>query len=351
MKILHVISSLEVGGAQRLLSDLLPLVAKENLVSLLVFKNTDTIFEQYIKEKGIIINSLNVNCIYNPWIFVRLFFIVRKFDIIHIHLFPSLYWGALVQKFTRCRFFYTEHSTSNKRRNKKYLRFIEQKVYRSYDKIISISNQTEINLLQWLDLNKISKFIVVENGIDLQKFRKSYESILPKTSINLLMISRFTKAKDHSTIISAMELLRDDIHLYLVGDGETRNVNESLVKEKHLESRVHFLGNRNDSPQLISSCLIGIQSSHWEGFGLTAVEFMAAGKPIVASDVEGLRQVVENAGLLFKHGDRYDFVYKINLLLNSEDYYHKISCKCFQRSKLYDINITAMKYNMLYSNK
>ncbi|MCS3266706.1 glycosyltransferase [Bacteroides fragilis] len=110
--------------------------------------------------------------------------------------------GALVQKFTRCRFFYTEHSTSNKRRNKKYLRFIEQKVYRSYDKIISISNQTEINLLQWLDLNKISKFIVVENGIDLQKFRKSYESILPKTSINLLMISRFTKAKDHSTIIS-----------------------------------------------------------------------------------------------------------------------------------------------------
>lgn len=54
------------------------------------------------------------------------------------------------------------------------------------------------------------------------------------------MISRFTKAKDHSTIISAMELLRDDIHLYLVGDGETRNVNESLVKEKHLESRVHF---------------------------------------------------------------------------------------------------------------
>lgn len=74
MKILHVISSLEVGGAQRLLSDLLPLVAKENLVSLLVFKNTDTIFEQYIKEKGIIINSLNVNCIYNPWIFVRLFF-------------------------------------------------------------------------------------------------------------------------------------------------------------------------------------------------------------------------------------------------------------------------------------
>ncbi|MFK2310126.1 glycosyltransferase family 4 protein [Bacteroides fragilis] len=67
--------------------------------------------------------------------------------------------------------FYTEHSTSNKRRNKKYLRFIEQKVYRSYDKIISISNQTEINLLQWLDLNKISKFIVVENGIDLQKFR------------------------------------------------------------------------------------------------------------------------------------------------------------------------------------
>ncbi|MFK2432081.1 hypothetical protein ACIXUG_11240 [Bacteroides fragilis] len=55
MKILHVISSLEVGGAQRLLSDLLPLVAKENLVSLLVFKNTDTIFEQYIKEKGLLL--------------------------------------------------------------------------------------------------------------------------------------------------------------------------------------------------------------------------------------------------------------------------------------------------------
>ena len=62
MKILHVISSLEVGGAQRLLSDLLPLVAKENLVSLLVFKNTDTIFEQYIKEKVYIIRGFLFVC-------------------------------------------------------------------------------------------------------------------------------------------------------------------------------------------------------------------------------------------------------------------------------------------------
>ena len=235
MKILHVISSLEVGGAQRLLSDLLPLVAKENLVSLLVFKNTDTIFEQYIKEKGIIINSLNVNCIYNPWIFVRLFFIVRKFDIIHIHLFPSLYWGALVQKFTRCRFFYTEHSTSNKRRNKKYLRFIEQKVYRSYDKIISISNQTEINLLQWLHLNKISKFIVVENGVDLQKFRKSYESILPKTNINLLMISRFTKAKDHFTCRSSSW-----IQYWMFSDETDGNESKSAKSRSDRGRRRHF---------------------------------------------------------------------------------------------------------------
>ncbi|MCS3266705.1 hypothetical protein NXX78_10645 [Bacteroides fragilis] len=79
MKILHVISSLEVGGAQRLLSDLLPLVAKRKFSFATCFlKNTDTIFEQYIKEKGIIINSLNVNCIYNPWIFCSFVFLLLE---------------------------------------------------------------------------------------------------------------------------------------------------------------------------------------------------------------------------------------------------------------------------------
>lgn len=344
MKILHVIASLEIGGAQRLLTDLLPLQAITADVGLLVYEQVDNDFEKIIKQAGIKIICLNEHNFYNPIIVLKLRKIFKEYDFVHAHLFPTIYWASLAARGINVRLVYTEHSTSNSRRNKWYFRSIERFMYSRFDKIISISQQTQDALTSWLRHND-ERFVVINNGVNTKKITSITSSVIPKS---LIMVSRFASSKDQETVIRAMKYMDNEVILYLVGDGENRTRCEDLAKKLGVSERVSFLGFRSDIPELVASSCIGIQSSNWEGFGLTAVELMAAGKPVIASDVDGLKQVVEGAGLIFKKGDSEDLAMKISLLINNRDYYNVVSKKCIERSLLYDIKVMAKKYNDTY---
>ena len=344
MKLLHVISSLEIGGAQRLLADLLPLQAACNSVDLLVYERVDNDFERTIEQAGVRIICLNERSFYNPRVIFRMRNIFKKYDLVHIHLFPSVYWASLAARGLKVKLIYTEHSTSNSRRNKWYLRSVECFMYSRYDRIISISQQTQDALISWLKQND-ERFVVINNGVEIRKFTSSKMPVMPKS---LIMVSRFVPSKDQETVIKAMRLIDKDAIMYFVGDGENRIHCENLTKELGLFDRVFFLGSQSDVVELIASSYIGIQSSNWEGFGLTAVELMAAGKPVIASNVEGLKQVVDGAGLIFENGNEVDLAHKISLLLNDKCYYEKISRKCRNRASLYDITLMANDYKKLY---
>ena len=101
-------------------------------------------------------------------------------------------------------------------------------------------------------------------------------------------------------------------------------------------------------PELVASSYIGIQSSQWEGFGLTAVELMAAGKPVIATNVDGLKQVVEGAGEIFNVGNASDLAARVNYLLKDYEYYQKVAKKCVQRAMEYDIAVMSEEYLALY---
>ena len=112
MRILHVIPSLEIGGAQRLIVDLLPILYKKNKdTSLLVFNKINSPLEQIIEHAGINFINLGISSYKNPIIIFKLFKIIRQYDIIHAHLFPTLYWVAFASIFTHNKIVYTEHST------------------------------------------------------------------------------------------------------------------------------------------------------------------------------------------------------------------------------------------------
>lgn len=344
MRILHVIASLEMGGAQKLLTELLPLQAAAESVDLLVYKRENNEIEKAIESAGIRIVSLDVYNLYSSFIIFRLRKIFKEYDVVHAHLFPSTYWVSLAARGLKVKLVYTEHSTSNSRRNKWYFLPIERFMYSRFDRIISISQQTQDALTSWLRQSD-ERFVVINNGINTQRFASVKLSVIPKS---LIMVSRFVPSKDQETVIRAMKLLDADVILYLVGDGVNRTHCEDLAKGLGLSERVLFLGPRSDVPELVASSYIGIQSSNWEGFGLTAVELMAAGKPVVASDVDGLKQVVEGAGIVFKKGSPEDLAEKITHLLNDSSLYDVVSRKCVKRSLLYEIKTMAKKYNEVY---
>ncbi|MDE6146661.1 MAG: glycosyltransferase family 4 protein [Bacteroidales bacterium] len=345
MKLLHIISSLEIGGAQRLLADLLPIQIQHGLeVDLLVNVQIENDFTEKIKEFGINIMSLDSNDIYSVSNIIKLRRIIRSYDVVHVHLFPSLYWAAIASVGLKVKMIYTEHSTSNRRREKSYFRLIEKYIYKRYDRIISISRQTENALQQWLQSSD-KRFVVIENGVDTRRFSAICRPVVPKS---LIMVSRFAASKDQETLIRSMKYLDKDVVLHLVGDGDNLEYCRSIAKNEGVSDRVMFLGARSDIAELISEAYIGIQSSNWEGFGLTAVEIMAAGKPVIVSDVDGLKQVVEGAGEIFHKGNARELALKISHLLEDKSYYEAIAANCKCRAACYDIELMAGKYENIY---
>lgn len=138
-----------------------------------------------------------------------------------------------------------------------------------------------------------------------------------KLSCNIFvvtMVAGLRKEKDHDTLIKAMSHLACNYRLQIVGVGERENELKALCHELELDDRVVFLGARMDIPQLLEDSDVIVLSSHWEGLSLSSIEGMASGRPFIASDVDGLHEMVSGAGILFPHGDDVELAQQIQHL-------------------------------------
>jgi putative lipopolysaccharide biosynthesis protein len=351
MKVLHIINNLNIGGAEKLLVETLPLYESFGVqVDVFLLTKVDSPFVSAIEENfnGNIYYS-GLKSVYNPCqiLKIRDFIQHGDYDVVHAHLFPTLYWVSLVKTFfgIKIPIIFTEHSTHNKRLDKFIFRAIDRCIYRKYQNILAITPQVKQVLVQKLNINP-EKVEVVYNGVEVDKYKQASPyaegTFFEKGATILMQVSRFQAAKDQKTVIRALALLPQKYKLLLVGDGETKIECENLVQALSLQERVQFLGSRVDIPELLKTADIVIQSSHWEGFGLVAVEAMAAGKPIIASDVVGLRDIVSGYGLLFQKGNEDQLAKEIETL-EDKRYYKEIADKCTERAE--DFHITKMIKN------
>lgn len=363
MKILHIINNLGSGGAEKLLEESLPIMHQKGVeVDVLLLTDYNNVFHENLMQSGIKIKIVPLKNIYNPLniFYIKKYIIEEKYNIVHAHLFPTIYWVSIASMLifkNKPKFIMTEHNTFNKRRRKRYLRFIEKIIYSNYDKIISISQKTQENLLAWLSprKNDLNKFVVVENGINIDRFvdalpykKKEICNEFDDDTKLICMIGSFSEQKDQSTLIKAMQDLPKNIQLLLIGEGPLKQENENLAKKIKVKNRVHFLGFRNDVDRILKTVDIVVLSSNWEGFGLAAVEGMAAGKPVITSRVDGLQQVIGNPKLLFEKRNTKELVKIIQRLLNDKKEYKKSANFCSERSHAYDIKRMVERYIEVY---
>ncbi|MCP9820638.1 glycosyltransferase [Synechococcus sp. Cruz-9H2] len=117
----------------------------------------------------------------------------------------------------------------------------------------------------------------------------------------LSMVARLEQHKDQPTLIRAMALLRDQgqpLQLWLIGEGSSRPDLEALIAALDLVGSVQLLGSRRDIPQLLAATDLFVFSARPdEGFGIALAEAMAAGVPIVATDVGACHEVLEGGRL------------------------------------------------------
>lgn len=350
MKILHVITSLRTGGAEKLMVDLLPkLKAMGHDVDLCVFDGVRTPFYEEIERRGIKVIPLG-HSVYSPVFIFKLSRLMRDYDVVHSHNTACQYYVAMASVVNRCRIFTTEHNTTNRRRRDAW-RFLDRWMYGRYEKIVCITELTMSNLLVHIGEDFSSKCVVIYNGIDLSAYRKE-KKVMRKVGGDkiIIMVSAFRKQKDQKTLIRAMELLPDDYTLLLVGGGEKYLIDDckDLARFLGVKKRVKFLGVRTDVASLLREADVVVLSSHYEGLSLSSLEGMASGRPFVASDVPGLRDVVGNYGVLFPHEDYHALAHEIMRLCDDSEYREMICLRCYERAMKFDISLMASEYLNLY---
>lgn len=348
MKVLHIITSLRTGGAEKLIVDLLPRLSEfGNDVDLLIFNGEKTEFYHKLEGAGIKIYDFGES-IYSPLHIFRLIKFMHRYDIIHTHNTPCQYAAAIAHclSFGGCKLITTEHMTDNRRRNHKLFYLFDKFIYSKYKKIICVSDQTKINLENYN--GKSAKITTIYNGIDLSAYHKSENFSDTDNNHIIIMIAGFRPQKDQDTLLKAMTLLPKDYRLQLAGDGVRRAELEKLAADLNITDRVDFLGVRNDIPDLLNKASIVVLSSHSEGLSLSSLEGMASGHPFIASDVDGLHEIVKDNGILFPEGDYNKLAEEIKKLTEDKEYAKQIAINCQNKAKQYDISLTALEYNNIY---
>lgn len=351
MRILQVITSLETGGAEVLVVNLVPRFrALGHEVDVCVFNGRRTpLMDRLEKENpGVRIHKLG-HGYYNPFYILKLARIMRGYDIVHTHNSSPQLFVALASVLCSVGLCTTEHTTSNRKRAWKWYALIDRWMYNRYSHIICISRKTQENLMLYIGNTK-AKVCTIHNGINVEEYIQAHSmKDIAKNRIIVTMVAGFRYQKDHETLIKAFALLnKDKFELWLVGDGERRLIIESFIKELKVKGVIKFWGIRTDVPNILKSSDIVVVSSHWEGFGLAAVEGMAAGKPVIASNVDGLAQIVGGYGVLFPHQNANVLALEIKKLAGNRDYYHSIVERCMNRAEQFDIAKMVNSYESLY---
>lgn len=204
--------------------------------------------------------------------------------------------------------------------------FAYQKLLRRMDVVIAVSDALREQLVAYTNPARVH---TIRNGIPLDRFRGYSRSAaraaqgVPENAKVVGMTARLIASKGVSTALKAMSLLGrivPELHFVVVGDGPERARLEQYAKALGLGNAVHFLGWRDDVPQLMAGWDLFILPSLGEGLSLSVLEAMASGLPVVVSDLAGMREAVVagKSGYLTKPGDAPELAAAVlNLLRNS----------------------------------
>ena len=357
MKVLQVINSLGTGGAEKLLLGTIPKYHAAGLtMDLLLLNGTYYPFLLELKRRhNVTIFDFGKGSVYNPMHTLRMVKFLKRYDLVHVHLFPSLYWVGLAKwlTFSRTPLLFTEHNTSNRRRGNPIFKILDKWMYSRYRKIITISSEVDTGIKKHLGF-KENRFEHIQNGAPVNEIGNttpaSREALgLKKNDKVLIQVASFTLQKDQNTLIKALTQQNDSVKLLLVGDGPLLNASKDLVNQLNLEDKVQFLGIRMDVPALLRMADIVVLSTHYEGLSLSSIEALASGRPFVASDAPGVTSMLSGAGVLFPIGDENALATRLKELMESSELYSDVVQKCLTRAQEFSIDTMIEKHMRLYS--
>jgi len=175
--------------------------------------------------------------------------------------------------------------------------------------------------LENLGFGRKSAIDIIHPGVNLEDYTPSEKSSIP----SIIYLGRLKPYKSVETAIYAIAHLIQkipEVNLIIAGEGESRSSLEKLSRSLHLDKFIKFTGKVSDSDKakLLAKSWVMIHPSSMEGWGISAIEANAAGTPVVAANVPGLRNSVKNphSGFLVPWGKPSKFAEKIELIINNK---------------------------------
>jgi glycosyltransferase involved in cell wall biosynthesis len=320
MRVVQLINSLATGGAERLLFDMAPYWDRERYDVRIVYLLSGRAQEEQIASCPLPVECAGFRRLADVIGMVRLGRILRRHDpdVIHTNLMLADILGRLRGRPRRGPAVVTTlHSSASHylERRGRGAGWLYRWVLRATPSAVTVACSEASARTFTTALPELGKVEVVPNRIDLRRAAgvplEERDAVRRELGLGgrfvCLCVARLTPPKGHRTLIDAARRLpgEPDTLILLAGDGELRGGLEQRVLETGMNGKVRFLGNRTDVPRLLRAADLFVLASDWEGMPIALMEAMAAGLPVVVTDVGEMGRVVResNAGAVVPPGD------------------------------------------------
>jgi len=356
IKVLQAIRQGKVGGGETHIVDLVKHLNKEHFQPV-VLSFTDGEMIDKLNDMGVenyVIHSEKAFD-FSTWKSVKALMREKQIDLIHIHgtrATSNVYWAA---KKLDLPTVYTIHGWSFHDDQNALVKnariFFEKWITKKTDCNISVSDSNQETGFKHIPG---FKSVVVHNGIDLVKFnpdcakRKNLRTELniAQDAFVICFIGRMTAQKDPLTLIKAFKEINSEYSnavLLMVGDGELKEKAIALTRELGLEKSVIFQRSRTDVADILFSSDIFCLPSLWEGFPIALLEAMAMRKAVVATEVDGSVEIIQNKknGILVKPQNIQMLANAIKELIQNNSLKEELSIAA-QQTILNDFDVKKM---------
>jgi glycosyltransferase involved in cell wall biosynthesis len=327
IRILEAIRQGSVGGGETHVYDLTTRLNKDAFEPI-VLSFTDGAMVDNLRAAGIETHVIHSRFPFDPRVYYRVFKLIkdRKIALIHAHgtraasnlLFPAL--------FSKIKLIYTIHGWSFNDSQSGSLRFIRRHAERF------ITSRAALNIC--VSTSNLStgkqaipgfKATVINNGISFEKFNPSVDNSRIISELNIKpqevwigLIARITKQKDPITLLNAFSIAQtknSNLRLLIVGQGDLEREVREKIQELNLQEKTLVLPFRSDIPEILKTISIYCLPSLWEGLPIGLIEAMAMSKAVIATEVDGTREIINaRTGLPFQKENPEDLAAKILLL-------------------------------------